>query len=58
MKTFECTKCKSKNIFVDEAGNYTGLYCYDCGNWIKWLNKSEAKAARKQEKANNIDRES
>lgn len=52
MKTFECTKCKSKNIFVDEAGNYTGLYCYDCGNWIKWLNKSEAKAARKQEKAN------
>lgn len=49
MKVFECTKCKSKDIFVEEIGGAIGLFCYNCGSQIKWLNKHEAKVARKQE---------
>lgn len=37
----ECPDCKSNNFFIKEKGTMTGLYCSDCGRWIKWLNKKE-----------------
>ena len=55
MKMFVCTKCKSKDVFVEGSGQQIGLYCGDCGCWIKWLNKREVKLAQKQEeKMNNM----
>ena len=48
LKIFECSKCKSRDIFIKKSGNNTGLYCGDCGAWIKWLNKNEARLAQKQ----------
>lgn len=51
MKVYQCTKCNSKHIYVDEIGGQVGLYCNDCGRWIKWLSKNEAKYARRQEEA-------
>lgn len=38
---FICPKCNSENLFTKENGNQTGLYCKDCGAWIKWLSKKE-----------------
>ena len=39
---YVCKKCGSVNkTFIKVKGNNTGLYCGDCGAWIKWLNKDE-----------------
>lgn len=43
MKIFECPKCKSANVFTKKNGNQVGLYCGDCGKWIKWLTKEEVR---------------
>lgn len=48
MKVFKCQKCSSKDVFVQASGNNTGLYCGDCGKWIKWLNKDEQRLAERQ----------
>ena len=39
-----CTKCGSISLFIEKNGNNTGLYCSDCGAWIKWLGKDEIRA--------------
>lgn len=41
MKTFNCSKCGSTDVFLLEKGSQTGLYCGDCGNWIKWVGRDE-----------------
>ena len=48
MKIFECPTCGSKDVFVEKSGNQTGLYCGDCGKWIKWLTKEEFRLAERQ----------
>lgn len=57
MKEFECSKCHSKDIFIEKSGNNTGLYCGDCGKWITWLNKDQVRLAERQiaSSAFNID---
>lgn len=39
-----CKKCGSLSLHTEIKGNNTGLYCDDCGSWIKWLGKDELKA--------------
>lgn len=39
-----CKKCGSTDLYTDQNGNNTGLYCSDCGAWIKWLSKKELRA--------------
>lgn len=41
MKTYVCEKCGSIDLFLEEKGTHTGLYCGDCGTWIKWVGKKE-----------------
>ena len=48
MKEFSCPKCGSKDIFVEGSGKQVGLYCGDCGVWIKWLSKKELRLAERQ----------
>ena len=39
-------KCKCGNtmkFFTETKGNSIGLYCKECGKWIKWLDKNEAR---------------
>ena len=50
MKGFECLKCGSKNTFIKPNGNSIGLYCGDCGKWIKWLSKEEVRIYEEQQK--------
>lgn len=47
MKEFQCTKCKSTDVFISKFGNNTGLYCGDCGAWITWLNKDQIRLAER-----------
>lgn len=39
-----CKKCGSVSLHTEEKGNNVGLYCDDCGAWIKWLRKDELRA--------------
>lgn len=39
-----CKKCGSLDLFTEVKGNNTGLYCSDCGAWIKWISKDELRA--------------
>ena len=48
LKVFECPKCKSRDLFMKKSGNNTGLYCGDCGAWIKWINKNEIWLVQRQ----------
>jgi transcription elongation factor Elf1 len=41
MKEYSCPKCNSTDLFIRKSGNNTGLYCGDCGAWIKWIGKKE-----------------
>lgn len=36
-----CNFCKSENLYVKEQDDKTGLYCRDCGRWLKWVDQSE-----------------
>lgn len=50
MKIFNCPHCKSRFIFTNYRSNgKIGLYCGDCGQWIKHLNSNEARLAQRQE---------
>ena len=33
----KCRKCDGENLQVLQVGKYTGLYCRDCGAWVRWL---------------------
>lgn len=35
-------------MFIKKSGNNTGLYCGDCGSWIKWITKNEIKLVQRQ----------
>ena len=39
-----CKKCGSISLHTETNGNNVGLYCDDCGAWIKWLGKDELRA--------------
>ena len=39
-----CKKCGSTSLHTEVKDNNIGLYCDDCGAWIKWLNKDEVRA--------------
>ena len=39
-----CKKCGSVSLHTEVKGDNTGLYCDDCGAWIKWLGKDELRA--------------
>ena len=38
-----------------KKGNNTGLYCDDCGAWVKWLGKDELRAFEHSQKDNKND---
>lgn len=48
MKLFRCDKCGSTDVFIKKVGTQIGLYCGDCGTWIKWLRKDEIRLAERQ----------
>lgn len=49
-----CKKCGSTLLHTEVKGNNTGLYCDDCGAWVKWLGKDELRAFEYSQKKANI----
>lgn len=49
-----CKKCGSTSLHTEIKGNNTGLYCDDCGAWIKWLSKDELRAFEYSQKKSSI----
>lgn len=45
-----CKKCGSIELHTEVKGDNTGLYCNDCGAWIKWLGKDELRAFEHSQK--------
>lgn len=37
----KCSKCGSTNVFTETKGTQIGIYCAECGKWIKWGTKNE-----------------
>lgn len=48
-----CKKCGSISLHTEVKGNNTGLYCDDCGAWVKWLGKDELMAFEHSKKEEN-----
>lgn len=36
-----CGFCKSENLYIKEQDDKIGLYCRNCGRWLKWIDQSE-----------------
>lgn len=51
-----CKKCGSTSLHTQVKGNNTGLYCDDCGGWVKWLGKDELRAFEHSQNENIGDR--
>ena len=47
MKQYFCEKCGSIDVFTEKHGPHIGLYCKDCGEWIKWLSKKEVQLVQR-----------
>jgi len=47
-----CKKCGSTSLHTEVKGGNTGLYCDDCGAWVKWLSKDELRAFEYSKKEN------
>lgn len=50
-----CNKCGSMSLHTEEKGNNVGLYCDDCGAWVKWLGKDELRAFKYSKNTNSDD---
>ena len=46
-----CKKCGSISLHTETKGSATGLYCNDCGAWVKWLGKDELRALEHSQKS-------
>lgn len=46
-----CRECGSTSLHIEVKGNNTGLYCDDCGAWVKWLGKYELRAFEYSQKS-------
>lgn len=43
----KCKKCGSNKLFVEiKNPNLRGLYCSNCGIWLKWITKQELQVAK------------
>lgn len=52
---YKCSHCGSTKTEIEEKANQIGLYCAECGKWIKWLSKDEARVLK--HKKTNHDQE-
>lgn len=49
MSNFYCPSCGSLNLYTQQKGIATGLYCKDCNKWIKWLGKKDLEVFKQHE---------
>lgn len=45
-KGSHCPVCDGDDFFALGSGNRVGAYCSNCGRWLKWISKNDAKCFR------------
>lgn len=45
----EC-KCGNEKFIIENNRQHCGLYCSECGKWIKWIDKKEIENLRRVKK--------
>lgn len=55
IKNYKC-KCGSNEFFFSSKGNQTGIYCNECGKWLKWADKDEQNLTLKRTDDNILDK--
>ena len=55
INNFVCSKCNGISTFIKKNNTQTGLYCSDCGKWIKWLGKEEIRLYERQLELSKIE---
>lgn len=38
---YQCKKCDSSDFWFMKKGEHLGIYCINCGRWLKWADKDE-----------------
>lgn len=58
MSDFKCKCGNTSDFFIEHNLSQCGLYCGECGKWIKWLNKDEERLFKhKHSNADVIEKE-
>ena len=39
---YNCPRCSQNRFFMNRKGTQIGLYCSNCGAWVKWVSHKEA----------------
>lgn len=37
----KCSKCGGSTVFYREKGPHMGVYCANCGHWLRWAGHDE-----------------
>ena len=45
IKDYKCKNCGSYDFFIKESGSQVGIYCAECGKYLKWADKNERNLA-------------
>lgn len=48
IKNYRCKSCGSQDFFLADNAMHIGIYCNECGKWVKWANKDERNLYIKQ----------
>lgn len=38
---YQCKKCSGDDFWFMKKGEQLGIYCKNCGRWLKWADKDE-----------------
>lgn len=41
LKNYKCANCENTEFFMSRRGEQIGVYCLECGRYLKWANPSE-----------------
>lgn len=53
IKDYKC-KCGHNDFFFADKGNQKGIYCTNCGKWLKWADKDEQNLSMRQETSRKV----
>lgn len=57
IKDYKCKKCNGTDFFLSKRANHTGIFCSECGSWLKWANNDEVNLFSKESKDSVVKKE-
>ena len=43
-----CRKCSGMGFFLQQHGMQVGMYCDNCGAWLKWVGKKDIESFKRK----------